>query len=62
VGGSLTEYTEYVIKFTCSRFNQKWTFAPHFLEFYSFRAFESARTLTARTHYGLVVTSYTLFP
>jgi len=31
------EDTEYVIKFTCSCFNQKWNFAPHFLEFYSFR-------------------------
>jgi len=43
------EYTEYVIQFTCSYFNQKWNFAPRFLEFYSSRAFGSAGTLTAIT-------------
>jgi len=33
----------------CSRFNQKWNFAKHFLEFYSFRALGSGKTLTAIT-------------
>jgi len=30
-GGTKTEYTEYVIKFTCSHFSQKWNFAQRFL-------------------------------
>jgi len=45
------EYAEYVIKFTCNYFNRKWNFAQRFLEFYSFRALESGRTLTAITHH-----------
>jgi len=24
------EYTEYIIKYSCSRFNRKWNFAQHF--------------------------------
>jgi len=43
------EYTEYIIKFTCSSFNQKWNFDKHYLELYYFRALKSGRTLTAVT-------------
>jgi len=49
VGGTLTEYTEHVIKFTCSRYIRKWYLAPRFLEFYSFHVLGNTRTLTAIT-------------
>jgi len=39
---------EYVIKFTRSLFNRKWSFTQRFLEFYSF-ALGIGRTLTAIT-------------
>jgi len=29
--GTKTEYTEYIIKFTCNHFNRKWNFAQSFL-------------------------------
>jgi len=43
------EYTEYITKFTYSRFNRKWNFTQCFLKFDSFRALGSARTLTVIT-------------
>jgi len=38
-----------LFKFTCIYFNQKWNFAQRYLEFYSFCALGSARTLTGIT-------------
>jgi len=48
------EYTEYIIKFTCSSFNQKWNFDKHYLELYYFRALKSGRTLTAVTRQHII--------